>query len=106
MEAFVQEIPAAYDLNRHVYNPEPRPWDSEDMPMPRSIWYRQLAAQTGRPLAEIRDEYRERMDERPGPVPAGTYPKDEPTPEEMRYALEQRLRHATWDVNVRLTEEP
>jgi hypothetical protein len=106
MEEFVQEIPAAYDANRHVYDPEPRPWDSEDMPMPRSIWYRQLAAQTGRSVAEMRDEYSQRIDERPGPVPPGSVPKDEPTAEELRYALEQRLRHATWDVNVVLREEP
>jgi hypothetical protein len=106
LEDCVQEIPAYYDENRHVYDTEPRAWDSEDMPMPRSLWYRQLAAQTGRTVAEMREAYQDRMDERPGPVPVGSVPKDEPTPEELRYALEQRLRHATWDVNVVLREEP
>lgn len=38
---------------------EPVEWNALDTDMPRSIWYRQLAALTGKPLAEIRAEYAE-----------------------------------------------
>lgn len=96
----VQNIDASYDHNRHEYDTAPREWDSEDMPMPYSFWFRQLAAKTGRSLASIRAEYANRLDECPGPIPPGTAVKDVPTAEEQRYALEARLRAATWNVRI------
>lgn len=92
----VQEIPAYYDENRHRYVTEPRAWDSEEMPMPVSFWHRQLARQTGKTLAQIREEYAGREHERPQPVPPGTVVKDVPTEQELHDALEARLRAATW----------
>lgn len=56
---FVQEIPAFYDYNNHKYISEPWEWDSRDSDMPRAIWYRQIQAVTGRPLDEIRMQFRD-----------------------------------------------
>lgn len=93
---YVQEIPAYYDGNRHRYVTEPREWDSEEMPMPLDIWYRQLAAKEGKTLAQVREQYAGREYERPQPLPPGTAIQDEPTEAELHHALEERLRAATW----------
>lgn len=47
---------------------EPRGWDGE-ADMPQAIWYRQLARLQGRPVADIRAEYRMRDGERPRGTP-------------------------------------
>ncbi len=93
---FVQDIDAYYDGNRHRWVAEAAPWDSEEMPMPVSLWHRQIASRTGLSLAEVREEYAGREYERPQPVEPGTYPKDEPTEAELHAALEAQLRAATW----------
>ncbi len=52
----VQEIPAYMDPNTGILETEPMEWDSEDADMPRSLWYRHLAAKHQRPLQEIREK--------------------------------------------------
>jgi hypothetical protein len=91
---YVQRLDASYDENRHRYVTEPAAWDSPDMAMPVAIWHRQLAKEQGKSLAEIRQEYAGRERERPGPNPNAV--RDVPTEDEMRFALEARLRAAGW----------
>jgi hypothetical protein len=67
---FVQEVPAYYDENRDLFETEPMDWNAEDWDMPRYLWYRQVAAQSGRPLAEVRE--RLQYLEPPKRVPEGT----------------------------------
>ena len=56
-------------LNYNTGEWEPaREWDGET-DMPKALWYRQLARQTGRTVASIREEYRDRDDERPKGTP-------------------------------------
>lgn len=95
---FVQEIPAAYDVNRHKWVREPAEWDSEDVDMPRPIWYRHLAQQQGRPVGDIRQEYSKRRKERPKAVPkgAGRESRPQPTDAEVAAAHEARLRAGGW----------
>ena len=50
----VEEIPAYYDGHADLFVTEPAEWDSPDWDMPRALWYRQMAVQTGLSLAEIR----------------------------------------------------
>ena len=97
---FVRVIPASFDGNRHKWVREPQPWDSEEMDMPVSLWYRQLAAQTGKSIADIRLEYRNRIAERPKKVPRGKgwESRPQPTEGEVKAAHEARLRAATWIV--------
>ena len=62
---FVREVPAFLDYNNgDQWKPEAMEWQAET-DMPKSLWYRQLARQTGRSVADIRAEYRGRDDERP-----------------------------------------
>lgn len=93
---FVQEIPAYYDENRHTWVTEPRAWDSSEANMPLSIWYRQIAAQTGRPLAEVREEYSKRKNERPRAVPRRERRVEVVPLEELRAAREEKLRLTGW----------
>lgn len=93
---FVQDIPGYYDENRHRFVLEPRAWDSEEMAMPRYLWHRQLASVTGRDVAEIRTLLKDADAERPGPVPAGSTVKDEPSEAELEAALVARLRASGW----------
>lgn len=93
---FVQEIPAYYDQNRHQWWTEPIPWDSEEMDMPVSLWHRQLAQQTGRPLDEIKRTYDAK--ERPKRVNKGQGRESMPAPteQEVRRARTEQLRAAGW----------
>lgn len=53
---FIREIPAYEDPNTGRYHTAPAEWDG-DYDMPRYLWYRHLAAKTGKPLGQIRREY-------------------------------------------------
>ena len=61
---FVRTIPAYWNQNAKAWEAEAQPWNGE-ADMPKSIWYRQLARQQGRSVADIRAEYQDRDDERP-----------------------------------------
>ena len=63
----VREIPGYRDQSGE-WQTEPAAWDGES-DMPASIWYRQLANQQGRSVADVRDEYRMRDSERPRGIP-------------------------------------
>lgn len=91
---FVQHIDAYYDENRHAWVPEPREWDSAEMDMPLPLWYRHLAAKTGKPLADVRAEYRDRQAERPRRV--AVQGDDQPTELEVEAAKLARLRLTGW----------
>ena len=54
---FVQRIDAYWDENEQSYKTEPAPWDSNVGDMPRALWHRQIAIQTGLTLDEVRAEY-------------------------------------------------
>jgi len=66
---FVEEVPAYWDDNAGAFLPVTMDWDVADSAMPRALWYRQLAARTGKPLEEIRREYANKQP--PGPVVGG-----------------------------------
>jgi hypothetical protein len=72
----IQEVPAFYNYNTHEYEPKPWDWNGE-FDMPRAIWYRHLASKSGRPLAEIRQEYADK--EPPKAVPKKRVAKARPT---------------------------
>lgn len=95
---YVEVIPAYYDSNRHAWETEPAPWDSESSAMPLFLWYRQMEAQTGKSLDQIRDEYRGRERERPQAVPKGTgkESRKEPSAATVKRAHEKRLRLTGW----------
>ena len=63
---FVQRIPAYYDGNANSFVSKPWEWNG-DYDMPRALWHRQLAKQTDKTLAEVREEYRDQ--EPPKAVP-------------------------------------
>ncbi len=66
----VQSIPAFEDYrNNDELLTEPLRWNSEDADMPRYLWYRQLMAITGLPMAEVRRLYADK--EPPKRVPEG-----------------------------------
>jgi hypothetical protein len=52
----VRTIPAFWNYNSEEWVTEPMEWNGETA-MPRSVWYRQLARQQGRTIAEVRAEY-------------------------------------------------
>ena len=54
----VRLIPAFRDYNAEEWVTEPQTWNGE-YDMPRYLWYRQLARQTGRSVAEVRAAYRD-----------------------------------------------
>jgi len=69
----VRTTPAFKNYNTDEWVLETMAWNAE-FDMPKSIWYRQLARQQGRPVDEIREAYAGRDHERPRgvarPVPA------------------------------------
>ena len=94
---FVQEAPVYWDRNHLQPTVGPQDWDSEDADMPLSIWYRQLATQQGRPLAEIRDEYQSRQQLRPRKVPRGAGRESrQPDVQGVREALLDRMERTGW----------
>ena len=56
IQEFMREVPGFYNSDTDRYQMEPADWDG-DYDMPRSIWYRHLAAKLRRPLEAIRREY-------------------------------------------------
>ena len=92
---FVQDIDASYDYNYHQWVTEPQPWDSPDADMPPYLWYRQLAQQQGRSVADIRDEYSSRLDERPRKV-ENWKSRPTPRPADVERARNERLRLQGW----------
>jgi hypothetical protein len=83
----VRVTPAFFDYNANEWAPEPMAWNGET-DMPPSIWYRQLARQQGRSVAEIREEYRHRDDERPRGVARPVEPTAEPEPDMLGMLLQ------------------
>lgn len=65
---FVRTTPAFFDYNANEWNSEPRTWDGE-ADMPDSIWYRQIARQSGRTVAEARSLMAGRVSPRGIPRP-------------------------------------
>ena len=61
---WVRTTPAFREYNRNEWVTEPADWNGE-ADMPSALWYRQLARQQDRPIAEIRAEYQHRDSERP-----------------------------------------
>lgn len=53
---YIREIPAFDDINGSRWQTEPMEWNGEEE-MPRSYWYRHIVAKTGKPLADVRQEY-------------------------------------------------
>ena len=96
---FVQEVDAFYDGNRHAWATEPQPWNSEEMDMPLYLWYRQLARESGKSLAQIRAEYAGREHERPKAQPMQVAALA-PTETELAAAREAKLRATGWIVGV------
>lgn len=81
----VREIPGYRDQSGE-WQTEPAAWDGES-DMPASIWYRQLANQQGRSVADVRDEYRMRDSERPRGIPRPVVPQPTgPTVTEVLFA--------------------
>lgn len=82
---FVRMTPAFWNYNKDKWVTEPMEWTGEN-PMPRSIWYRQLARKQSRSLAEIRAEY---ADQEP---PQGYEPRLLFTPENGDWVLRDYAR--------------
>lgn len=51
---FVRLVPAFWDYNQEQWVTEPAEWNGED-DMPQAIYNRQVARQTGKSLAEVRE---------------------------------------------------
>ena len=95
---FIQHISAWYDVNRHKLQTASLDWDSPKMAMPTSLWYRQIAHRTGRPLAEVRAEYAKRKHERPQKGQRRNYVQ--PTAAEIAEGHRQRLIATGWIVEA------
>ena len=54
---FVLERDSFFNYNTNEYEDTPWEWDSKTGDMPKAIWYRQLATQTGKSLDEVRAEH-------------------------------------------------
>ena len=65
---FVRTIPGYFNENTKEWQTEPSEWNAE-FPMPKAIWYRHLARQQGRSVADIRAEYAGKDELRPRGVP-------------------------------------
>ena len=91
---YFSRVDAFYDHNRDEYIGEPQPWDSTEMDMPVPLWYRQLARQQGRPLAEVRAEYSDRKTERPKKVKHSQ--RKAPTVAEVKRARHNELKRTGW----------
>ena len=61
---FVRVTPAYLDGNAKQWVTEPAAWNGE-AEMPKAIWYRHLAREQDRPVADIRAEYAEKDHLRP-----------------------------------------
>ena len=72
------------NYNTNEWEPEPREWDGED-DMPPSIWYRHLARVEGVTVAEAREKYRYRDEERPRGTPR---PQVEPVPSQGDFLMD------------------
>ena len=90
----VERINAFYDYNRDRYVKEPREWDNTKADMPVYLWLRQLAKKTGKSLSEIRQEYKDRLHERPKRVKKPV--QDVPTVAERKAARRAQLKRAGW----------
>lgn len=55
---FVQEIPAYFNWTTREFEHEPHEWNGED-DMPTAFWHRQLAAETGLSLPEVREKFKD-----------------------------------------------
>jgi len=53
---FIRRTPAFKDGNARAWVADPAEWNGET-PMPKSLWYRQMALKEDRPVSEIRAEY-------------------------------------------------
>ena len=93
---FVRVTNGYWDENRSAWALHPREWDGEDADMPTYLWFRQLAKQTGKPLAQIREEYKDRLSERPKATPYFKGKHDKPTRAERIRALEARMKASGW----------
>ena len=90
---------AYWDDNRAAWALHPREWDSEEATMPVYLWYRQLARQQGKPLAQIREEYKDRISERPKARPWYLGKKyNSPTLAERIKAFRAKMVAAGWIV--------
>lgn len=72
---YVRTTPG-YMVDSGEWITECREWDGET-DMPKGIWYRQLARQQGRAVADIRREYSTRDSERPKGTPRPPLPEVE-----------------------------
>jgi hypothetical protein len=97
---FFQEIPAYYDSNRHAWRREPQEWDSDEADMPVYLWYRQMAAISGKPLDEIRRRYEMRKRERPKRISTAEKEAREiasrPSEEEIALARRAQMKETGW----------
>lgn len=94
---FVQDVPVYWDNNQIEPVHGPQQWDSEEMDMPLGLWYRQLAVREGRPLAEVREEYKYKQNLRPKKVsPGAGRESKQPDARTVRMALLDRLVRQGW----------
>ena len=85
---------AHWNANKGTWDLHPRDWDNPEVAMPVALWYRQLAKQTGKPLSQIREEYKDRLSERPQAQP--NRKPVVPTKAERMKALEAEMRASGW----------
>ena len=97
---FFQEVPAFYDANRHSWRKEPAEWDSDEMDMPVYLWYRQLAALSGKPLADVRRKHEMQKHLRPKKISTAEREARaiaaRPTDAEVKAARAARLKATGW----------
>ncbi len=93
----VQNVPAYYDENRDEWTTEVAEWDSEEADMPLYLWYRQYARKHGLTVGEARNRLKDRQDERPRKVPAGTGRKAEPSRVDVAVGHLKRLHQTGWN---------
>lgn len=53
----VELIPGYHNENTGEFETEPAEWDG-DGDMPRALWHRQISIETGKPLAVVREQFR------------------------------------------------
>lgn len=98
----VQEIPAYWSQDLHRWETKPQAWNSPKADMPKGLWYRALAAKEGKPLAAIREQYKDRLHERPKRMPKASFsisPVKQATPEQLERSLRKRLVDGGWLLN-------
>ena len=89
---------AYWDLNAAQWVEAPAPWDSQDAPMPVSLWHRQIARKTGKTVAEVREEYRGREADRPKAMSHRR--RRGPSLEARKAARDKTLRQSGWIVGT------